>query len=473
MKRILYVVIGAILILIGLSVVSQAQTFEKNEDASGNNRDLTIQGNPTVVERSWKFGDGINYEGSQSDKYNSTDSAFSLESDLSITFAFNESDDVGSMLSAITGSETLYFDISITTAGRVEFADHDGTTIRICSSDKINDTSEVTSGWITRNERTLLSDIVDIRLFNETGGIVSDVSCNLTGDANPQGIYEQFQISGYQVYEVRIWDQLVSEDTLDQIANPTVNNFTLTPEGTELALYYLEAIDPAGEPTADNTIGIYIPDDIRVDEDFIVYAELYNNNGFKVQSNNFTLYIHHLSTNGVNTTEYFNISSGNYENFVIGNEMEGVTTSLFRIELPSGLPRSGQYSLQVVSSTGEVGNEQTTTETTLMHVEPSLVTMAIEIGPYNSSNLIELAIWGSLILFFIWKEWIFAALTSSLAFFNPIFTNVGVDYPIGFTGGIFLTVLAVWLHFASNKFMDPNKEKTDGRMRDDRLNRRR
>lgn len=362
LSRSAVVVVAVAALLVVPSVL--AQTFTREEDASGNGRHLTEVGPITEVRNSWKFGDGVAFQNDTA-RMEREDSTFALTGDMSLAAAFNATNvkGVDRLVSSVevgaSSSSGLFFALdAVETPSGVDVRfvyEGGGAGPEICSQE-INE-NETVGVWVTRNVRSLLADQVSVKVFQTNGAMLQE-DCEFSGDpvADP-GNFDHFRVgkegalteSNSTVYEVRLWDEVVDESTLDQIADPTDAAFTLSAEGSEFALYFLEPIDPPGDADLDNTVGIYGEPEVAPGEAYTLNAEGHNQSGFPIDpQENLTAFI--TKTSGA-TTSWLNTSSSALQSFVVSNEMAPVSGSvndtLFTLSIPGGFPEEGSYRVEV------------------------------------------------------------------------------------------------------------------------------
>lgn len=463
-------IVGLVLVLLVVPLAG-AQTVQKNEDSSGNGFHLTVNGNPpSVVSPVDKYGTGYHFSGDQDDSLTQTSSSLNTVNDLSITGVVNQTIvgniggqvDIDYIRTVHTGNEGYFVGYNSQTKNFI--FNYRSTTGNlpgiVCVIEE-----QFFSFWITKDEQDL-SDVYSIKAYDINGNVVCDVSdshlhANL-GQADGSN-YQNFRISNIRnegvnasIHEVRIWNAVVAEATLDDIANPTLSAFTRQCVSTQLACWFMEAYSEPGDVNNDNAVRIWGEPEIFSQDPYIFYAQAENSSGFFLDpSDNLTVTIT-KQDDGI--VQYYNHSSGQLQFDVALNTMDGLTGSnndtVHFLNMSDGFPQSGNYRITVWAELPPVGEAETPSfqdGTYNVQVNDKAEIMAIEIAGLNSSSLIEMLVWGVFVMYAIWfRHWL-TMVFAGAALFNPIFANVGVAYPVNFIAGVFLVFLSESLYAARDK----------------------
>lgn len=279
----------AILCLLLITPTAAADTFAANEDASGNGNHLTEQNSPTTQEGTvGKFGDGYNLTGTA---HLNRSGSFGIDGDLSVTIAYDHLDSGGLPLLSDQNTDGSAFWQVTTTTTALQFAwASGGGNTRTCS------VFDLTEG-----------DFYSIYFRRDAGGLATNTGWECGGfDAAGNSLLSEqgsslddpvsftaheFQVgtgsasTSEAIYEVRVWDQLVDATTLQQITDPTDASFTLTEEGTELGLYFLEPITTAGTVTAATVVDVYGDLSATAGQPYTFHAEAHNTTGAPLDPN--------------------------------------------------------------------------------------------------------------------------------------------------------------------------------------------
>jgi len=223
-------------------------------DHSGNGYDLTVTGatarSTSDSEILARWGRGYDFDGA-SDYLRSTNSALQITGDFSATCVFH-ADSVSAKQtifgylgdsSAETEATNILYRLTIESDGTIDYL-HEYST---GSNEILSSTETISTGihelTITRDvsTNTVVVYVDGVEFINDTytndptGG--TDTTDGFLIGSSDVGSTENLNGA---VYELRIWDSLVDQELLDQIVDPDDLTYRNTPEGNELACWFME-----------------------------------------------------------------------------------------------------------------------------------------------------------------------------------------------------------------------------------------
>lgn len=246
------------------------------KDSSGSGRDFSEFGSPTESSvGDGKYGQGVRFADAGQALYARGD-AFQVTGNLSafVRVKFDTLDSgvtqtVFRFGKAATESESyniLYalFPRAVSPFGRIQYT-HEfgaGTDAEIFSDGPVLTAGVIHSISLRRDvsQKRILVSVDGVGVVNKTyttgptgglGGSTFDVG----GATN---IGESSAVVGLKgvIYEVRLWDSLIPNATLNRLADPNDNFAVQSPLGNELALYFLEHPCADGQDQLSVTIGL-------------------------------------------------------------------------------------------------------------------------------------------------------------------------------------------------------------------------
>ena len=232
-------------------------------DSSGNGNTLTEVGSPTTrTSPEPKYNAGYDFD-STDDQLTTTSNDFAITGDLSMTFAFTV-DDLSNnpwlILRETSGggegveADNILIGFRVLADGSVSYL-HEygaGNNESLSSSAGVVTAGAFHTATVTRNTttKTVVVKVDGVEAINTT------YTNNPTGGSNTLttriGANESGILLNGAMYEVRVWDSLVSQTTLDNIADPNDDTYNRTAEGTEIALWYLDDGAMASPKTIDS-----------------------------------------------------------------------------------------------------------------------------------------------------------------------------------------------------------------------------
>lgn len=245
-------------------------------DSSGNGFDLTEEPDGFMVSNSafGKYGQGVSSGGSSLALYSTT--GYQIQGSMSATVAFQvntpPTDDIGIGLCLFWvggfsggGNEPqnilglLSVDINLG-AMVLRYRHNTATQItQFYSTLPVDETKHVATFTRDTSTNTILVKLDGVEFISET------YSVDPTGGTSTGRFVcgaDQSGIGKITIYETRFWDSVVSQITLDEIANLNNSNYTQEAEGSELGLYFFEhlctdSIQNASTFAIDNVISLF------------------------------------------------------------------------------------------------------------------------------------------------------------------------------------------------------------------------
>lgn len=219
-------------------------------DKSGNGHTLTTAGSPaTRTAAHSKYGIGYDIDNTDDRLSNSDLDAITEDLSLFMSFERDSTSTQDVLITKTTSGETedtnANFYVSITTGGLLRYI-HEygaGTNVQIESSSTVGTGAHTLTLRRDNTARTIVAKVDGTTFISgsylagevPTGGSTATLGIGYdVGSADNSGN----QLDG-GIFEVRIWDALVDQTTLDQIADSTTDDFERQALGNEEALYFL------------------------------------------------------------------------------------------------------------------------------------------------------------------------------------------------------------------------------------------
>lgn len=437
--------------IVAIAGFSQAQT-SRFADASGNGHNIEDCDPDIASEHLQKFGAGFHME--EGTQCNSQGNEFVDTISKSGTFSLNATQvDIGSFFDLEgNGEDARRWRI------RFDFPKQDVIisyldsllTQRSCTLN-FTDTNRLEegvpfSGWFRIEPGDALNPTVNrVKLFNSSGQSV-ERNCNI--DQEPETVNDglfRFQSDFMQinVTEIRYFDEEADATTLDQIADPTNPNFELEVEGTEEAVWFLESIPAQEVESVDSAaMAIHYPEDIKETDNWTASFWVTNRSLSPVE----IIQPPTVSLSrpaGVNLG-WWNTTTESESMVLITQQAQPRTDGSFIWEASFTNVSPGTWTISVIAQTNT--SEGTTVNLTSHDTIEVEEHMPIEIAGMQASALIEIGIWGGLLLLSLINDWLFPGIIATMNILGPPMRNAGSFYPIDFVAGLFLFIFAIWMH---------------------------
>lgn len=338
------VIVAGIGLLIGME--ASAQSFEKNEDATGNGHDLVEEGSPTNATTVMdKFTVGYNISGATV-RLSQPDAVFDETGDISLSIALQP------------GLQTRYRAVATETPWELRVRPNDVVFIwdsmngqEFCNFDTNHESEDEISIGLTRNTDALTAQTVELRAWSSDGTQIHSEVCE-TGAAAQSTGYEELRIEeGSEVYDARFW---VGVDTQAfEVADPSTDTGRNEAASNEEATWLMQAVDIPETSLDNGVVSVWTE---QSSGQVTVFAQLSNETGQRVEP-----------TNGINLTlervreplvEWWNTSEQSFQSALVRAAMQGVSTTLFKANFSASLFADNQIRLtartQAEDSTGSI-----------------------------------------------------------------------------------------------------------------------
>lgn len=433
----------------------QAQTFAKNEDASENGNHLTEVNDPTnsssVMD---KFGEGYNLTSSTLE---SESFLFSWDQDLTFTFSFKaypttELNDIVSQVDSLgTGWKIQQNGDELF----IRSFDEGIIQIDACFSNPVLESSEEYSVSIRHNDRDVLTDETFMKVWDSDGNVVDETNCSSNFDEGDGDTFIIGQDSDLEIYELRVWFDLINENTADQVADPSDSSFTLSPEGTEEALWFFQPVTLADDPGQLNHVHIWT---VQQDEETNVYAETMNDLLNPVAPEEHL----NLSVTRVegNITQFYEKTNDVWTTQRDQIKMNPITDTLFNVTLPNELSAESSIQLIVVANIQSPAESPSDLAFGTFDVHhPGLfgidsgqvdedkfqVQHHFDISGLDHNHLIELGIWGGLLILALFQGWYMTGFFSMIGVLRVAWQAQTGTFPLDFVAVLFFVIMFLWL----------------------------